>query len=221
MINSEGKINGAMNKKIIIGIVAFIFLSLIGFVYFNKIQSSQNIFNKNTQTTTNDSINTCPFYTDIAFPKEYLPSISNEAMVTYPPVLIPFNTEITPLKEKFDPYAPPFEKDFYTTTKNSYPWTERKFDVDNDNIDEQILSANTAMNHTPNLALIVKEGYTIFKAEGANISIEKAGDNNGFFLNQSVDWNIGEYKTTRYLYKDNIFFPIWYQTSCVVRQKGV
>lgn len=162
----------------------------------------------------------CPYYMDKNFPKEYFSNVFNEVMVSYPPYLITSNQEITPIKEKFNPLKEPFGGDFYTIPEGAYPWTERKFDVDNDKKDERILSADIAMNHTPNLAVIVKDGFIIFKAKGANIGIMEVGDHNGFFLSEAVDWNIGEYKATRYLYKENKFIPVWYQTSCAVRPQS-
>lgn len=157
---------------------------------------------------------------DKNFPKEYFSNVFNEVMVSYPPSLITPNQEITPIKEKFNPLKEPFGGDFYTVPKGAYPWTESKFDVDIDQKDERILFANTAMNHTPNLAVIVKDGFIIFKAQGANIDISEAGDHNGFFLSEAVDWNTGEYKNTRYIHKDEKFTPVWFQTSCATRPQS-
>ncbi len=141
-------------------------------------------------------------------------------MVSYPPSLITSNVEITPVKEQFNPIKEPFGGDFYTIQKGANPWTESKFDVDNDQKDERILSANTAMNHTPNLAVIVKDGFIIYKIQGANIDISEVGDHNGFFLSEVIDWNTGEYRTTRYIYKDQEFTPVWFQTSCAIRPQS-
>lgn len=174
----------------------------------NDIQESQSV-----------SVN-CPYYMDKNFPKEYFSNVFNEVMVSYAPTLITSNQDINLIKEKFDPLNEPFGGDFYTIPNGAYPWTENKFDVDNDNKDERIMVADTAMNHTPHVAVVVKDGFIIFKAKGANIGISEVGDHNGFFLHEAVDWNIGEYKTTRYIYKESKFIPVWYQTSCVVRPQG-
>ena len=174
---------------------------------FDDIQKSQLV-----------SVN-CPHYMDKNFPKEYFSNIFNEVMVTYPPKLVNSSEETLPLKEKFDPTKSPYGEELYVVLPND-AWIERKFDVDNDQKNERILSADIAMNHTPNLAVIVKDGYVVFKAKGANVYIKEVGDNNGFFLNENVDWNTGEYKTTRYIYKESKFIPVWYQTSCVVRPQS-
>ncbi len=161
----------------------------------------------------------CPYRVDSNFPREYFSNVFNEVMVTYSPKLVNSNEEILPLKENFDPTKSPFGEKLYVVSPND-AWTERKFDIDNDKKDERILSADIAMNHTPNLAVIVKDGYIIFKAKGANIYINEIGDHNGFFLNENLDWNTGEYRTTRYIYKEGKFIPVWYQTSCVVRPQS-
>lgn len=164
-----------------------------------------------------NSINTtCPYYVDKSFPKEYFSDIFNEVMVTYPPYLITSNDEIVEIKEKFDSSKSPYGEKLYVVLPND-AWQERKFDVDNDGKDERILSGDTAMNHTPNLAVVVKDGYIIFKAKGANVYISESGTHSGFFFNENVDWNTGEYRTTRYIYKEGKFIPVWFQTSCAVR----
>jgi len=161
----------------------------------------------------------CPYLVDSNFPREYFSNVFNEVMVTYSPKLVNSSEKTLPLKERFDPTKPPYGEELYVVPPND-AWTESKFDVDNDQIDERILSANTAMNHTPNLAVIVKNGFIIFKVQGANIDISEVGNHNGFFLSEAVDWNAGEYRTIRYIYKDEKFTPVWYQTSCAVRPQS-
>lgn len=106
-----------------------------------------------------------------------------------------------------------FEKSLFT--KDS--WESRKFDVDGDGKNETIINANIAMNHTPTLAMIVKNGNIVFEEEGANIWIGKIDNGQGFLLSKTIDWNIGEGETTRYIYKDGGFMPIWTQKYCLVR----
>ena len=143
-----------------------------------------------------------------------------EVIASYPPSLVTSNKKIISLKEKFDSTKEPFGGEFYTTPESINPWTETKFDVDSDQIDERILTANTAMNHTPNDVVIVKDGFIVFKYQGASVNISKAGDSNGFFLHETIDWNNGEYRVTRYTYNKGKFTPIWYQTSCAVRPQS-
>lgn len=108
-----------------------------------------------------------------------------------------------------------FEKTLYTPSSlNGLQY--RYFDVDGDEKDEKIISANTAMNHTPNIAMIIKDNNIIFEAGGANIWIDDVYGGYGFYLNETVDWNIGEIRTTRYIYEDGGFKAIWHQKGCWV-----
>ncbi|AKM83397.1 hypothetical protein A2422_04275 [Candidatus Woesebacteria bacterium RIFOXYC1_FULL_31_51] len=196
-------------------------LTLSVFTFINRSNPIINVKNTNQSPSIKDSSQAeCPFFVDKNFPKEYFSNVFNEVMVSYPPSLITSNQEIIPIKERFNPLKEPFGGEFYTIPKGAYPWTERNFDLDNDEKKERILSADTAMNHTPNLAVIVKDGYIIYKTKGANVYISEVGDHNGFFLHENTDWNSGEYKTTRYVHKDEKFIPVWFQTSCVVRPQS-
>ncbi len=108
-----------------------------------------------------------------------------------------------------------FEKDLYKLSSDN-GWDYREFDVDKDDKNEMIINANFAMNHTPNIAMVVKNKKIIFEATGASIMIDEIPDGNGFLLNETVDWNTGEVKTTRYLYRDGGFLPVFTQKSCWV-----
>ena len=121
------------------------------------------------------------------------------------------NPEIIKLNKPFNQTE--FEKDLYKLSNNK-GWDYREFDVDKDKKNEMIINANFAMNHTPNIAMVVKNKKIIFEAKGASIMIERISDGNGFLLNETVDWNTGEIKTTRYLYKDGGFLPVFTQKSC-------
>jgi len=104
----------------------------------------------------------------------------------------------------------------YNSNTPSIPGTEM-FDVTSDGKKESIVIVNLyTENHTPHdKALIVSGGNVIFRTEGIDLSI-KENDGNGFVLSEVADWNTGEYKYTRYLYKDGGFLPILTQKSCWV-----
>lgn len=123
------------------------------------------------------------------------------------------NPEIIKLDRPFNQIG--FEKDLYKIS-NDKGWDYREFDVDKDDKKEMIINANFAMNHTPNIAMVVKNKKIIFEATGASIMIDEIPGGNGFLLNETVDWNTGEIKTTRYLYKDGGFLPVFTQKSCWV-----
>jgi hypothetical protein len=111
-----------------------------------------------------------------------------------------------------------FEKGLYKLSMDK-GWEKTNFDVDADGKDERIIHANVAMNHTPHIALILKDNRIIFKAEGANVSIHPSYQGVGFELYKTLDWNIGESETVRYLPKDGGFMPVWKQKSCWVHFK--
>ncbi|MFH1244778.1 MAG: hypothetical protein V1487_04395 [bacterium] len=187
--------------------------------YTNFVSQSSKKVNESVMLTESSQV-TCPYYANKDIPKEYFSNVFNEVMVSYPPSLIISNQEITPIREEFNPLKEPFGGEFYMISIGAYPWTESKFDVDNDQKDETILFANTAMNHTPNVAVIVEDGFIIFKVQGANIDISEVGDHNGFFLSEAVDWDTGEHKTTRYIYDGEKFAPVWFQISCATRPQS-
>lgn len=127
------------------------------------------------------------------------------------------NPEIIKMDKPFNQAE--FEKDLYKLPPNDKGWNYREFDVDKDGKNEMIIDANVAMNHTPNIAMVVKNKKIIFEAKGASIMIDKIPGGNGFLLNETVDWNTGEIKTTRYLYKDSGFLPVFTQKSCWINFK--
>ena len=173
---------------------------------------------KTFQATEDDVI--CPYVANGKFKEEYFSGLFNEVIVTYPPVLIDPIPDVKPLNEKFDPSKPPGEEKFYLLESDKgNPWKERKFDVDGDKTEERVLDANLAMNHTPHVIKIVKNGNVIFEASGANVWIDEVYDHNGFFLKVTLDWNKGTYKKTRYIFQDGKFIPVWYQISCAVQPK--
>lgn len=124
------------------------------------------------------------------------------------------NPEVIKLKKPF--IQKEFEEELYAIPPNK-GWNYEEFDVDGDGKKEKIISANVAMNHTPHLALIVKNGNIIFESEGANnvITEERLGD--GFLRTETVDWITGETLKTKYVYKDGGFIPVWTQKGCLTQ----
>ncbi|OGM14114.1 hypothetical protein A3D84_03345 [Candidatus Woesebacteria bacterium RIFCSPHIGHO2_02_FULL_42_20] len=124
--------------------------------------------------------------------------------------------EPTPImmNQPFEQNKAPEGREFYMLSNQSSPWSSESFDVDGDGKPEDIMTANLAMNHTPHLLKIVKEGQVIFEAEGANIYAEAVEDGNGFVLGITTDWNTNQTKRTRYEYKNGEFIPVWYQENC-------
>jgi hypothetical protein len=119
------------------------------------------------------------------------------------------------IQEPFDPWKPPDGRFFYTIPANSYPWEKASFDVDDDDEPEDIMYANLAMNHLPHLLKIVKDGNVIFTSEGANIEAIFVGGN-GFILNTTIDWIQRLKKSTKYIYKDGAFIPLYEQFICTI-----
>lgn len=203
-------------------VLLVVIITAIGYYYLSNntsIQKQEQVVEKDMPASDLSSIN-CPYIVDDSFPKEYFSNLFGEVTISYPPVLIEPMPEVAVVNEEFNPSQPPAGEKFYTIPEGSYPWQERSFDVDNDGKDERIFSANTAMNHTPHLAKIVKNDRVIFNAKGANILVDEAYDHNGFFLSETLDWNTGTYKNTRYIHKEGKFIPVWYQLSCAVEPKS-
>jgi hypothetical protein len=125
------------------------------------------------------------------------------------------NTEtIEAVRDPFNPNEPPEGQTFYKHSADEKVWTETNFDVDQDGKPERILTANTAMNHTPHILRIVKDDFVVFKYDGAGVYAVPAEDNDGFILIQTVDWNKNLKRQTRYDHDAGKFIPIWYQDSC-------
>ncbi len=94
-----------------------------------------------------------------------------------------------------------------------------KFDVDGDGKDENFVTADIYMNHLPHIAMLVKNGNIIFEAEGAGVWIDKVYENKGFLLTEEIERFTGEYKNTRYVYKDGGFVPVWTQKVCYAQYR--
>jgi len=96
-----------------------------------------------------------------------------------------------------------------------YPWYIEDIDTYTDLGKIKIYYGNTAMNHTPHIAYVVKDGKVIFVASGANIALERSLPS-GLEASETLDWNKGKYKRTKYEFAKGKFIPIWYQISCNV-----
>lgn len=164
----------------------------------------------NKKTIQEEGVFNCPYNINAGIFKDYV--ISNEAKVVGKPQFID-KPEIIKINIPFNRQE--FEKKLYKISPDK-GWQSENFDVDGDGKDEIIISANIAMNHTPHIAMVVKNGNIIFEAEGANIVVKSVYGGQGLLLSKTVDWNVGEGKTIRYIYKDNSFVPVWTQKICWV-----
>jgi len=89
-------------------------------------------------------------------------------------------------------------------------------DVDNDGIKEDVISVETVvMNHGAADLIIVKNNRIIFKSGIVAGNIKPSKSNNGFYLNEMIDsgtlLGVGGGRTTRYIYEQGKFIPVWYQ----------
>jgi len=153
----------------------------------------------------------CPYTTNLDIDL----NSGNEVSVAYPPKPL-IQKEIIFPKQKFNPDADTFEgSDIYSI--NEHPEVDiEETDIDNDGQIEQIVLINVAMNHTPHIALIVKNGDIIFKEEGAQTYIFEAFGE-GFKVHKTINWETGEESITKYKYNNNTIVPIWEQKLCNVR----
>lgn len=148
------------------------------------------------------------------------------ARVTFLPVPIPTNERETPEYEaksvgtKFDPVG--LSKDLYNQGTggnggNPYPWLIQDMTLvapdSNDKV--KIYYGNIAMNHTPHIAYVVNDGIIIFVAARTGVYIEQSTPN-GIEVAETLDWDKGKYKRTKYEYVNSKFTPVWYQISCNV-----
>lgn len=207
-------------KNKIIWFLIFIILVLLGLLAVKTQKADTDITTNDQLAENNPPVEeTCPYYVSSEdFPGESIP-YANSVNVLYPPKPITSTIPIEIIYEKFDPKNSYYEDRDLFVQSGEKPWHEWEMDVDKDGKEERILLADIAMNHTPHIALIVKDGYVIFKANGAQTYISQVDENNGFLLHQTLDWNTGEEIITRYLYKDGKFVPAWEQKICNVRVK--
>lgn len=193
-----------VKKIIIVFILAFIVLSAY------KLGKSKSVI-KSDSTKQEESL-ICPYIMKAENYKEYL-KYGWPIEIKDKPKFID-NPEIVKLSKPF--IQKEFEKELYKLPSDK-GWSFEEFDVDGDSKKEKIISASVAMNHTPHLALIVKNGNIIFEAEGANNVITEELGGSGFLQNKTIDWNTGETMETKYAYKDGGFIPVWTQKGCLIQ----
>lgn len=204
-----GNIN--ISVKIILKLIKFTVLFLLIFFLGYKIGlEKEDILNDNAKEK--KDLFSCPHIMekDIRY-KDYLTdyetSVTSEIEFIENPEIVKINK---PFIEK------EFEEGLYKLPPDDKGWTSKDLDVDGDGKKETIISANIAMNRTPHIVLIVKNGNIIFEANGANIWIKEAP--NGFILSETVEFGWYPYKKelTRYISKDGGFMPVWKQIECAV-----
>ena len=200
-------------RKVFIGLVLFAGVGVITYqIGKQKGEALNTIPEAVTQLKEQETeVFHCPYSVDGGIYKEYVRS-ANEVSVVGKPEFVE-NPQVIKLNKPFNQQE--FEKGLYKLSSDK-GWDSRKFDVDGDREDETIISGSVAMNHTPHIAMVVKDGNIIFEADGANIWIEEVYGGQGFPLNETVDWNVGESKVSRYIYKDGGFMPVWTQRICWV-----
>lgn len=154
----------------------------------------------------------CPLISD---------NFSDNAKVAFMPVTL-FNSQALAHKELNKDFDPVIFSDglynFETGNENNnelYPWYVEEIDTHNELGNLTVYYGNTAMNHTPHIAYVIKEGKVIFVANGANINID-ASNPNGLETTETLDWNTGKYKRVKYVFSKGKFVPSWYQISCDV-----
>ena len=124
-------------------------------------------------------------------------------------------------------------KDLYSNTKMKEPTSlellksgdeitnTSYFDVDKDGKKEKIISlCSVGANHCPDSQLVIKDNTVIFSLVGKLMggSIDPTATGNGFYANWYTDKDFEKglccssgNTRTRFIYKDNIFIPIFEQ----------
>lgn len=154
----------------------------------------------------------CPYTIPRSEQSKYVTTDLVDNMVIAPAPIFPVTKNPVAVSEPFDPYAPPPNESFFPP--DTYPWTAESFDVTGDGQNDDVLTADIAMNHTPHLVRIVQDNNVIFKYQGINVDPQEVESNDGFLLVETLDWLNGTSKRTRYVYKDGAFIPAWYQVYC-------
>jgi len=209
--NYQTKKQFLINEETIVNIIKFITLFLLIFFLGYKIGlEKQNISNQSIKEK--KEIFNCPHTMKkdsryIDYLTDYETSVTSEIEFIENPEIVKINK---PFIEK------EFEEGLYKLPPDDKGWTSKDLDVDGDGKKETIISANIAMNRTPHIATVVKDGNIIFEANGANIWIKEAPK--GFILSETVEFGWYPYKKelTRYIYIDGGFMPVWKQIECAV-----
>jgi hypothetical protein len=137
--------------------------------------------------------------------------------VTFPPEAIttPVIT-VNNHEQKFDIKSKTFDGQELVQFPGQPLWDQRQADVDGDGQPETIFTGNTAMNHTPHIVVVVKQGKVIFKAFGTSLGITDIHTGT-FILNRTNDWLTGDTEQTFYRWQNNDFVPVWKQKSCGIQ----
>ncbi len=190
-----------------------VLIGLLAFLLKNENSSSDSLTaDKNNQKVSIRAVredeDICPIKTDSRFV---------DARVTFLPVLIEQEDtnrlKSNALGKKFDPVE--LGKDLYRYSDEKSPWLIEELDIDGDLKQEKVYYGNIAMNHTPHVAYVVKDGVVVFVAAGANVWLDQSVPN-GFQVGETLDWNVGKYRTIKYEYADGKFKALWYQITCGV-----
>ncbi|MCX7956268.1 MAG: hypothetical protein N2593_04180 [Patescibacteria group bacterium] len=197
-----------MNTKIK-NFILFLLFIIVASILYQLGKQTNNLKNKYYKEK-KEALN-CPYILKGEQYRKYKNTEEFTEIVGKPEIIE--NPKVIKMNEVFNFFE--FDKQLYKLP-NDKGWSERKFDVDEDGKEERIISANIAMNHTPHIALILKNNQIIFKMEGPNVWIEKSYQGKGFFLQRTIDWNTGEREILRYIPKDGGFLPIWKQKLCRV-----
>lgn len=216
-------------KRSILFLVPLIIVGIMGFVVGQISTTKQNTpsqTNVNSPTTNSvkqeiDPLN-CPIDMSVGEFAEFF-RLGNETPISGKPILVPNPKVIKqsyPLSDR--------KKEILQTIAGEDGKIEDgslgvhdsgKFDVDGDGKAESFITADIYMNHRPHIAMLVKNGNIIFEAEGAGVWIEKVYENKGFLLTEEIERFTGEYKNTRYVYKDGGFVPVWTQKVCYAQYR--
>lgn len=140
-------------------ILIIILISLTVFVFY---QVGKKYFSP-VVTKSKETELICPYKMEAGIFKEFVRSADEVEIIGVPEFIE--NPEVIKIKKPFN------KKEFETDLdKKLGPsgLVYKEFDVDEDGKSETIVSYNLTMNHTPNVALIVKNGNIIFEAEGGS-----------------------------------------------------
>ncbi len=200
--------------KIKLGLIG---VGIVGLLIGYFIGSTKNASIENTVPPKKVEVNTknCPYIIKVDLPEDQakkLRGFVNEVQISEPPEMI-HDGEV--VKPSGDFNFNEFEKDLYEIGGKK-DWFTKKFDVNGDDVEETIYIGSVAMNHTPHVIEVVDNGKIIFEAEGANIGISPVNNGDGFTLHETIDWNNGEEKLTRYIFDNGGFRPVWEQKICWV-----
>ncbi|MDP3941531.1 MAG: hypothetical protein Q8Q49_04450 [bacterium] len=190
-------------------LVFLVLLGLLLFAFVTYLRYTPQLDEKIIEKTTSSA---CPYAIPGDQAKKYTTDDLVDGIEIAPPPVFPLNKKPIVVNEPFEAYVPPAGESFYPP--NTYPWTAKYFDVTGDGENEQILTANLAMNHTPHLVTIVNDGNAIFTYQGINVDPQEVESHDGFLLVETLDWLNGTSKRTRYIYKEGAFIPAWYQIFC-------